>query len=271
LLLVNKKLREWTGASAKVKRLEGESEAEYFERIAPTRWDRYISGIEQRAIMAAHGYVPSPSVVLDIGAGIGRWSQVLSRLGWKLVCTDVDAKSLAICQRRTPGGTCLLVTPNAQTLPVANGSCGMIICMEVHHVVAATWFVDEVSRVLVPSGLLVGVCGNRRSLRGIFKHAFDRAHGPKKPDHYSTSYPLLKKKLIAKGFELLREEGLCWLPFSRSSNSRLIDPLATLERRLGLNRLPDLSPWVVFVARKLPSTHVAQQGLANREMPVGPT
>ena len=68
---------------------------------------------------------------------------------------------------------------------------------------------------------------------------------------YAHAYASRRVALREAGFEIVSERGYCWFPFSRASNSRLIPLLTRLERWLLLDRLPLLSPWVVFVARKV--------------------
>ena len=222
MLLGNNRLTVWNDIFVRPERRQGESSAEFFERIAATRWQQYLATAERQALLAAHRHSDGPSTVLDVGAGVGRWSQVLQGLGWRSVSTEVDEDALAICQRRIPGATCVRVQENDTTLPGADASFGMIICMGVLHVVSTDWFINEASRLLVPGGVFVGVIGNRRSARGLFKRALRSFRGLRGLDHYSTSYPRWKEALRPRGFDLLREEGLCWMPFSQVSNSPLI-------------------------------------------------
>jgi hypothetical protein len=67
---------------------------------------------------------------------------------------------------------------------------------------------------------------------------------------YRHAYAKRRFALRDAGFDILLERGYCWFPFSRASNSPFIPFFARLERWLLLDRLPLLSPWVVFVARK---------------------
>lgn len=67
---------------------------------------------------------------------------------------------------------------------------------------------------------------------------------------YSRSYRSWRAALKRLGFETVHEAGLCWMPFSRESNSRLIGPAIALEKLLGLSRLPSLSPWISVVMSK---------------------
>ena len=70
-------------------------------------------------------------------------------------------------------------------------------------------------------------------------------------DYYQMSYIDWKRDFCKQGFKMLYEEGICWFPFSRSSNSLLVPMFTMIEQRLGLRRLPNLSPWVVFLAQKI--------------------
>ena len=235
-------------------RAQGETEADFFERIGSNAWSRYLDQAERRAVKRAHHYAQEPMRVLDIGAGNGRWSTMLHELGWQPVCADVDERSLAACRERLPQATCLLMRETDRQFALPDQSCGMLVCIEVLHVISTEWFIQEAARLLAPGGVLVGVFGNRRSARGAYRHLHYRISGSRGLDYYSCSYPRWKRALEVAGFELLEEEGLGWFPFSRGSDSRLIRPLVALERRLGLGRLPNLSPWVTFVARKSPAS-----------------
>jgi SAM-dependent methyltransferase len=226
------------------------SDVEQYDRIAETRWGRYLTAIEKQAILTAHRHAAAPSVVLDVGAAGGRWSQLLSELGWRAICTDVNQRSLAICQHHLPDATCILVGQDDETLPAEDCSVGMILCIGVFAVMPSAWFLKEAARVLRPGGLLVGEFNNKCSVRGGLKHALHRARRSAGFDYYSTCYKSWKAGLRSKGFGIIQEEGMCWMPFSRSSDSWLIDPLVAMERKMGLTRVPDVSPWVVFVARK---------------------
>ena len=103
-------------------------------------------------------------------------------------------------------------------------------------------------------GVLVGVVHNKFSLRAI-EHRIKRLINRKKGiyGHYSYKhkYSKWKKELLYSGFNVLYEKGFCWLPFSRSSNFFLIPQLTKIEHFLGLRNLINLSPWIVFIARKV--------------------
>lgn len=220
-----------------------------WEKVALTRWGRYVSDLEQAAILEGHRLAGQPSLALEVGCEGGRWSKMLAGLGWKVVCTDVDPEALQVCQQRSPPTCCVLVKPDTTRLPVESGSVGLLLCVEAFPAIEGGWFPDEARRALAVGGLFVGVFLNRRSLRGAFVFVRDRLL----PDHvhsYGQSYASWRTRLREQGFDLLQERGFCWFPFARASDSPLVSPFTFLERACGLHRLIRLSPWVVFIARK---------------------
>jgi hypothetical protein len=192
----------------------------------------------------------APGSALEIGSEGGRWSRLLAGMGWTLTCTDIDAEVLTVCQRRVPTANCILVSPAATTLPCATRSMSLLLCLEVFPVMDSDWFAKEASRVLSEDGILVGVTLNRTSLRGLFVWARQCLTG--RADFYNVSYREWRRRMEAAGFTISFEQGYCWFPLTRSSDSRLAPLFIRLERMLGLGRLTALSPWVVFIARQGP-------------------
>jgi len=226
----------------------------FWERAARSRWGTYISDIEKEAILRAQSLAGGPSHALEIGCEGGRWSKMLSDLNWKMTCTDVDAQTLKLCQSRLPEASCILVEPESERIPCETNSVKLLLCVEVPPVVKSRWFPQESQRVLTEGGLVVGVFFNLISWRGLLAHATAPMRGSY--DFFELSYRAWKKKLCAKGFSMVQERGFCWFPFRRSSDSGLIPSFVRMERNLGLQNLPELSPWVVFIARKQTESHI---------------
>lgn len=237
----------------------GHDDSTMWERVAETtRWGAYVSDVEKRAILEAHGLVEMPSTALEIGAEGGRWSKMLADLGWTMICTDINDKMVARCQERIPAAECILVRPDDNELPCASEVLDLLLCIEVPPVITADWFPSEASRVLKPDGLLVGVFWNFLSLRGLFVHARDRSRG--EIDYYKLSYPFWRRKLSDRGYSILYEEGYCWFPFGRASNSAFVPYFVAMERWLRLRKLPVVSPWIMFIAQKSSSGHSPNPG-----------
>ena len=147
-----------------------------------------------------------------------------------------------------PDATTYLVDPGDTTLPCADQSVGMILCIQVFAVIPADWFAREAARVLQPGGILVGEFNNQWSWRGSLHHLVTRLRGGF--DYYADAYPPWKKQFESQGFEVTFERGLCWSPFGRHSNSPLIGLFTRLEQLFGLRHLPTFSPTVIFIARR---------------------
>jgi hypothetical protein len=173
---------------------------------------------------------------------------MLSQMGWEMTCIDVDRQSLSTCQKRLPNARCILADPDDKSLACDSASLSLLICIEVPPVIESDWFLPEAGRVLTDNGVLVGVFWNKLSWRALAVRTKTALFGGK--EWYRLMWLSWKKRLRAQGFELISEEGFCWSPFTRESNSFMVPAFAALERGIGLNRFVAISPWIVFVARK---------------------
>jgi hypothetical protein len=165
-----------------------------------------------------------------------------------MIATDVNPDSLRRCRERNSSIRCVLVGETDQVLPVDSQSIDLLACIEVQPVIHRPWFPVEAKRVLKPHGILVGSFANLLSWRGVAAQL--KSFLIRSPRYYHSSYASFRSSLQQHGLSVTHETGCCWAPFHRKSDSRLI-PLATgFERRLGLNRLTSLSPWIVFAATR---------------------
>jgi ubiquinone/menaquinone biosynthesis C-methylase UbiE len=232
-------------------------EPTFFEKTARTRWYSYLTEVEKRAILKANDLVGKPTTALEIGCdGGGRWSILLAKLGWKMICTDINPDVLDICQRRIPTAKCILVSPNDSKIPSLTASIGLLLCIEVDPVIHSDWFIHEAFRVLTSGGTLVGVVSNSFSHRAVAHRLMSIFDSNRRKEGtvsslYKFSYRKWKKQIVQTGFNIAYEEGYRWLPFSCTSNFLLIPQLTQLEHRIGLCHLTMISPWIVFVAQKI--------------------
>ena len=225
-----------------------------WEKVAATKWGNYVTQIEARSVLRGQSLGDAPGHALDIGCEGGRWSKLLADLGWKMTCIDVNREVLQECSRKVRDAECILADPDDRMIPCASSTFSLLLCIEVPPVIQSDWFLLEANRVLRNGGVLVGLACNKMSLRGFTNKIANRAFRNKSDDVYRCSYRALRQSFAGAGFEVVDEEGLCWGPFGRTSNSPLIPAFAKLERLLGLHRLVTLSPWVVFIARKVTNT-----------------
>ena len=221
-----------------------------WELVAQTKWGAYASEIERRAIIQAQTMAGNPTRALEVGCEGGRWSKMLWDLGWEMTCLDVDREMLDLCQRKIPRATCLLARPEDRTLPCPTAATRLLLCVEVAPVIQSDWFLPEANRILEPGGLLVGVFWNRLSWRAALNRLKSRLSGAGPSRFYTRSYPKWRKALPSHGFDLVYEEGFCWGPVGRSSDSALGPLWIHLERVCQLHRLTVFSPWVMFILRK---------------------
>jgi SAM-dependent methyltransferase len=223
----------------------------YWDTVAETKWGTYLAAVEKRLVALGHERASRVGAGIDLGCGSGRWSRQLADLGWQMTCVDVVAEDLAVCQRNVPEARCVLSPRDSATIPCDSRSAGMLLCIEVAPVIDSAWFIPEVHRVLSDGGILVGVLCNQRSWRGLAVRIKSRLKAKQTGyPFYQHRYRDFRGKLIAAGFEMLHEEGYCWGPAGRCSDSALVPIYTKLEQALHLNRWVSFSPWVAFIARK---------------------
>jgi ubiquinone/menaquinone biosynthesis C-methylase UbiE len=227
-------------------------EKTYWEKVAETRWGRYTSEIEKEIILNGSVLANPPEFALEVGCEGGRWSKMLRDAGWKMICTDVNQESLNACKEKIPDAECIKVNPTDVTLPVDSNTVKLLLCIEVPPVINEDWFINEADRVLKKEGIAVLVFWNILSLRGLFiklKTVFRKINRDELV-FYKRRYYEQKKIYKRMGFEIIKEVGYCWFPFSRNSNSKLIPFFVYIEKFLGLRKITFFSPWVVTIFKR---------------------
>jgi SAM-dependent methyltransferase len=96
-----------------------------------------------------------PLRVADIGAGTGKLTAMLVRLGAEVTAVEPDPHMLAELRRAMPGVRS--VPGSAEELPLADASVDAVLAGQAMH-----WFdldraLPEIARVLTPSGVLAGL------------------------------------------------------------------------------------------------------------------
>jgi len=93
--------------------------------------------------------------VLDLGAGTGKLTALLARLGADVTAVEPDPAMLAELRRLLPAVRAL--AGSAEAIPLPDGSVDAVLCGQALH-----WFnleraLPEIARVLVPGGTLGGL------------------------------------------------------------------------------------------------------------------
>ncbi len=104
-------------------------------------------------------YLPEECVLLEVGPGAGRWTEILQRRAKRLFVVDVAEKPLALCRKRF--STCSNIDyllSDGRTLPVADHSIDAIwsydVFVHINPPDARNYF-REFRRVLKPGGQVV--------------------------------------------------------------------------------------------------------------------
>lgn len=105
-------------------------------------------------------WIPEGGVVLEIGPGAGRWSEVLLQRAARLVLVDVSERPLELCRDRFAGDERLeCILSSGSDLPgIQDGSIDAVWSFDVFVHVAPSdqaAYLKEIARVLVPGGLAV--------------------------------------------------------------------------------------------------------------------
>lgn len=223
-----------------------------WESAAQTAWGRYLTAAETRVLNKALDLASPDGGAMEVGCEGGRWSRVLLQRRGSVTCTDTNAEVLNLCARRLPDARCVLTGAEDEQLPAHDGELGLLLVYEVVPVTNADWFPTEAARVLRRGGILVFSHHNPVSIRALgYRAASLLGRRSKSWAFYNgPSYASLRASMRQAGLEIVHQEGLAWMPFSRKSDSRLIQPAVRLESALGLRHLCAVSPWVLALARR---------------------
>ena len=99
-----------------------------------------------------------PLRVIDLGAGTGKLTATLIRLGAEVTAVEPDPKMLAVLQRDLEEVASAQVRPgHAEEIPVPDGAADAVVAGQAMH-----WFdmdraLPEIARVLSPGGVLAGL------------------------------------------------------------------------------------------------------------------
>ena len=168
-------------------------------------WSRvweYPYAYEHLSAMRSADQAGSMPVVVDLGSGVTFFPFSVARLGYRVVCTDVDpvcGKDILRAEKAvsvSPGSVSWKAT-NGQELPFENNSVDGIYCVSVlEHIPSFDVTVKEMARILKPGSMLIltidiDLIGNKeigpakyRVLKRLLDNQFEYVHFP------ATVHPL---------------------------------------------------------------------------------
>jgi SAM-dependent methyltransferase len=223
----------------------------FWDFAAETAMGQYITVAEEKFLRCCLADLTStPRVIMDAGAGSGRFEPLLTSFASWVITTEVDRSLVRRLAQVGNNVLPLLVSNTSKCLPLADSSVDCVVCMEVPALSEQNWFYAECLRVLKPRGAIIFSVTNRLSWKGAFAALQPKRYTHKRAIYYQRPIRDIKLCLRRHGFTIRRAAGLNWIPFTRTSNSPLVRPVAILEKTTGLHRLNVLSPWVLIEARK---------------------
>jgi ubiquinone/menaquinone biosynthesis C-methylase UbiE len=211
------------------------SEETHWEKAAKTRMGKYLTRIETDFIFKS--ITPSQTcTVMDVGAEAGRFSSIASEKNATVIGLDLDSYGLKRLKLKTKKVG--VIQADARKIPVKDSTFDAIFMVEVlDYIPDLDEAFTECHRTLKSDAILIFSFGNRRSLKSQLRKLSGKS--------YMHSYSRVMQSLYRTGFSVVRKIGYSWLPFGRTSESRLIPFLALLEKLFALRRIPSLSPWVI--------------------------
>jgi ubiquinone/menaquinone biosynthesis C-methylase UbiE len=216
-----------------------------WDKFRDTTMGQYLLRQEQAFLNRCLKNGREPQRILDVGCGSGRMTLPLHSRGFRV--TGIDMNSVALNTLRQISDDIPIVMGDALRLPYADGSFELAVATQFIDYVPYRPALHEFWRVLSPGGLLVFDALNRDSYRWFVKIVSRRRLALPSAN---LSYREILGGLMNTGFSIESIRGYNWVPFPRTSNSRLVGVAELGERSLLLPHLSRISPKVLIAARK---------------------
>lgn len=219
--------------------------ARSFEKIGE-EYDRYRPGFPTRA---ADVVLPTPvRAVLDLGAGTGKFTELLLGRAERVMAVEPSESMLAILRRKLPGVHAAIGT--AESIPLDDGALDAVTVAQAFH-----WFdrdpaCREISRVLRTGGVL-GLLWNHSDPACAWDRACHRIAHPAVGETDATTATADE----LPGFAFVRQEEIRWR--ERISRERYLRRWATVSSFLVATptRRAEMVASIERVLDESPETH----------------
>lgn len=152
--------------------------------------------------------LPACATALELGCGAGTYVRHLAGLGHRAIGLDYSVPSLGRALAADPGRKGAYAAGEADGLPFRDGSFDFVMCVGVLQALSEPErALDEIARVLRPSGVVLIEALNSRELAARARRALERVLG--RPPRVRTYNPAeVRRWLAARGLSPVGEAAL---------------------------------------------------------------
>ena len=123
--------------------------AEEYERARPSYAPEAVDAVVREFGLA------SGATVVDLGAGTGKWTRLLTARGFRVIAVEPIAEMRSALERAVPDATA--VDGTAEAIPVPDGTAAAVTAAQAFHWFRAERALAEIHRVLSDGGGLAAV------------------------------------------------------------------------------------------------------------------
>ena len=212
----------------------------HWEKAAKTRMGKYLTNLETDFISKSIDLSQENITVMDVGAEAGRFSLLAANSKATVVSVDVNSYALKRLKLKTKQVN--IIQADARHLPLKDEVFVVFMIEVLDYIPELEQALIECKRTLKPNASSILSFGNKSSLKAKLKAMQGKS--------YRHSYKKVMQCLSKTGLMVKRKTGYSWLPFGRTSQSRLVPVLAGGERIFGLRKVVRFSPWVIMYITK---------------------
>jgi 2-polyprenyl-3-methyl-5-hydroxy-6-metoxy-1,4-benzoquinol methylase len=184
--------------------------------------------------------------ILDIAGGSGRFALPLFDLSAYITVIDINTEAIDLLKRRQPMIDSVCGDFIAHKI---NDKYSLILCIEaISYFENYQFFFRKVHGIIENDGVFVFTYQNIGSWRyklRLLNHLFKS-----KTTYNEINLQQLKDIIFKTGFEIIKQEGMLWLPMSVNSNNPLVFLFEKIEKIFRLRKWISQSPMVLFSLKK---------------------
>lgn len=184
--------------------------------------------------------------ILDIAGGSGRFAIPLRDYSENILVVDIDKTALQILKKRNSNITTIcgdFIKTNFQE------TFSLMLCIESLNLFPnMEEYFNKINQLLSNNGRLIISYVNPTSWRYFLRKV---RHGKKGPSPtYEIKFQKLKDTLKKCNLAIEYVEGMNWIPFPLTSNSKFVTFFEYVEKILMLKKWHSQSPWLLISIKK---------------------